>query len=151
MQTLINFIQSWLNESNKPFIELYDYLRRSLPAWSPFLTLHSHLRRLLLSNIASTDSLRAGEKEHSFRSSFSSMFSSRRLIEYAIEPANRKIYRSRAMYRVKVSAWSTGRSSASTVLKLNRRKRLVMRRIEVSGKPWLSDHIHHLLYSQTLA
>lgn len=27
MQTLTNFIQSWLNESEKPLVDLYQYLR----------------------------------------------------------------------------------------------------------------------------
>jgi len=27
MQTLRNFIQSWLNESEKPLVDLYQYLR----------------------------------------------------------------------------------------------------------------------------
>lgn len=31
MQTLTNFIQSWLNDSAKPLVDLYQYLRKSLP------------------------------------------------------------------------------------------------------------------------
>jgi len=30
MQTLTNFIQSWLNESEKPLVDLYQYLRMYL-------------------------------------------------------------------------------------------------------------------------
>jgi hypothetical protein len=30
MQTLTNFIQSWLNESDKPLVNLYRYLRMYL-------------------------------------------------------------------------------------------------------------------------
>lgn len=31
MQTLTNFIQSWLNDSAKPLVDLYQYLRKSSP------------------------------------------------------------------------------------------------------------------------
>lgn len=31
MQTLTNFIQSWLNDSTKPLVDLYQYLRKSFP------------------------------------------------------------------------------------------------------------------------
>ena len=151
MQTLINFIQSWLNESEKPFIELYDYLRMSLPYSCPSLTFHSHSHRLLLSNTASTDSLRAGEQQRGSLSSSTPLFSSRRLIEYAIGAANRKIYKSSAMCRLKVSAWSIGKSSASTVLKINRRKSSFTKRIEVKGERCWFGHIHQPLYSQILA
>jgi hypothetical protein len=54
MQTLTNYIQSWLSESENPLVELYRYLRMLFIIPS-FISLRYILNRLLLSIPTFTD------------------------------------------------------------------------------------------------
>ena len=108
MQTLTNFIQSWLNESQKPLVELYEYLRMYKRAFAfdilSYLNIDYYCQVLRLQILYEQVNINRLNSSRNHDLLFS------RHIEYEIKVLNKKICSSLVIFPVKVSISNIGKT-----------------------------------------